>query len=404
MKYHKMKNTRRDFLKASVLASGSLFIPTFLKGFDVGTHRLGKEQGKVLVIIQMSGGNDGLNACVPYRNDIYYQSRPTLAVKDSDVLKLNDEIGFNPVMEPMKALFDDGLVSVINNVGYPDPNRSHFRSMDIWQTASGAKEYLSTGWLGRYLDLTCKDCNPYHALEMDDTLSLSMKGVESSGFAVGNLAQLKKTTGSPFLKTVAHHHDHAHEENVAYLYRTMASTISSADYLYEQAKTFSTKTVYPGNKLGKTLKQVAELIIAGTDTRVYYVNFDGFDTHARQRGMQDNLLKQYALAMKAFTDDLRTHNLIDDTLVMTFSEFGRRVKQNASGGTDHGTANNMYLVGGGLKNPGVFNSGPNLLDLDNGDLKYEIDFRRVYATILKNWLGVKDGGVLGRKFELLDVV
>ena len=400
-----MKNkSRRDFLKSSVLASGSLFVPAFLKGFDIGTHQLGFDDEKILVIIQLGGGNDGLNCVVPYNNDLYYSNRPTLAIKSNEVLQLNGEVGFNPVMQPLKELFDDGLVSVINNVGYPDPNRSHFRSMDIWHSASDSNEYLSSGWLGRYLDAECGDCNPYQALEMDDTLSLAMKGTEYSGFAAGNLKQLKKTTSSPFLNSLTHHHDHDHDENVAYLYRMMTSTISSADYLFEQAKMHKAKTRFPQSRIGRSLQQVSELIVAGTKTKVYYVSHTGFDTHARQRGVQDNLMKQYSEAVKALVEELKHHNKLDNTLVLTFSEFGRRVGQNASGGTDHGTANNLYLIGGKLKNPGVYNSGPDLSDLDQGDLKYKIDFRQVYATVLKKWLNVNDNDVLGRKFDLLNVV
>ena len=252
-----MKNrSRRDFLKSSVLATGSVFVPAFLKGFDLGNHQLSTEQEKILVIIQLGGGNDGLNCVVPYTNDVYYQKRPSLAVKSNEVLKLNGELGFNPAMQAIKELYDDGFVSVINNVGYPDPNRSHFRSMDIWHSASDSNEYLSTGWLGRYLDEQCTECNPYHALEMDDTLSLSLKGIEYSGFAAGNVKQLKKTTSSPFLNSLAGHHDHEHDENVAYLYRMMTSTISSANYLFEQARIHQAKANFPQNKIGRSLKQV----------------------------------------------------------------------------------------------------------------------------------------------------
>lgn len=398
-----MKNiSRRNFLKHTSLASSALLIPSFLKGFSY--QSLGKDTGKVLVIIQWSGGNDGLNTVIPYHNDIYYKNRPRLGVKAENVLKLNDELGLNPVMTGMKSLYDEGYVSIINSVGYPNPVRSHFRSMDIWQTGSSATDYLQTGWIGRYLDQNCKGCKPYTALEVDDTLSLAMKGIDYSGFAAANIKQLRKTTSNPFHQQLLHHHSHDHEENVAYLYKTMIDTHASSNYLFQQSKIYKSTVQYPLNRFGNSLKQVAELIVANTDTKIYYLDIGGFDTHVNQKNQQERLLKMYADGMKSFVADLKQNNRFDDTLIMTFSEFGRRVKQNASGGTDHGTANNLYLMGGNLRKAGIYNAAPDLTDLDNGDLKYKIDFRRVYASVLENWLGVPSQPILGEQFAALGIV
>ena len=386
------------------MASTSIFVPAFLKAYQ--PERLfNSRSGKILVIVQLSGGNDGLNTVIPYRNDIYYQQRPTLAIPKNEVLQVSDQLGLNPVLSPLQSLYDEGLLSIVNNVGYPNPDRSHFRSMDIWHTASESDEYLSTGWLGRYLDSSCQGCQAaHHALEVDDELSLALKGQQKKGFAMSNPEQLKRQTNNPLLKHLAGQDHHDNEENVAYLYKILADTYSSADYLSEKAKTYRSQVSYPVSAFGKRLKQVAELISADTDTRIYYVSLSGFDTHVNQKNQQERLLKQYAEGMKAFVKDLKQNKLLDDTLIMTFSEFGRRVKQNASRGTDHGTANNLFLMGGKLKNPGFYNEGPDLSTLDKGDLVYKVDFRDVYATILDNWLEGSSQQILNKSFRGLNFI
>ena len=392
---------RRNFLRNTGLASTSLFVPQFLSGY----YRSGFVQnGKNLVIIQWSGGNDGLNTLVPFRNDLYYKKRPKLAIPKKKVLRVTDELGFNPMLGGLKNLYDEGLLTVINNVGYPNPVRSHFRSMDIWHTASGSDQYWQTGWLGRYLDQASSDYLPHTALEVDDALVLALKGKNRSGFAASNPERLKKSANNQFLRKVAHHHNHDHEENVAYLYKTLIDTQSSANYLFEKNKDSKRKGSYPSTQIGKDLATIANLITNDSNTKIYYINMGGFDTHASQKGKQAKLLKQYNDAIKIFIKDLQKNQKIDDTLIMTFSEFGRRVKENASQGTDHGTANNVYFMGGKLKNPGIFNEAPNLSKLDNGDLIYSVDFRRIYASVLKNWLGVDPGDVLLEKFKPLGIV
>ncbi len=396
---------RRDFLKSSGLASTSLLIPSFLSDFRI--NRLFQSRsGKILVVVQLSGGNDGLNTIVPYRNDIYYQKRQVIGIKDNEVLKVSDELGFNPALQSLQGLYDQGLMSIVNSVGYPNPDRSHFRSMDIWHTASNSDEYLSTGWLGRYLDSNCTGCaTPYHALEVDDSLSLALKGATRNGFAASNPEQLKRATSNRFLKLLSENvQPGQHEENVAYLYKVMVETQQSANYLYEQSRVHRSRVEYPQNAFGKDLKTIAELITADTDTKIYYVSLGGFDTHANQKNQQERLLKMYADGMKAFVEDLQQNSLLDDVLIMTFSEFGRRVEQNASNGTDHGTANNLFLIGGKLSKPGFFNQAPNLMNLDEGDLKYEIDFRNIYASILSDWLDADAAGVLGGNYKALQLV
>lgn len=403
-------NSRRDFLKHSLLATGSLMVPAFLQaGARQRIFQNGNKQRK-LVVIQLSGGNDGLNTVIPFTNDLYYKARPVLGIKSSEVIKLNDELGLHPSLQPLRQWFDNGQMTVINNVGYPNPDRSHFRSMDIWQSASGADEFLSTGWLGRYLDgFDTNRFTPHTALEMDDTMSLALKGEIRNGYAVGNINQLKRTSSNKLLKSIAFHHDHSHEGNTAYLYKTLSDTFESADYLHDQSKIYKSNATYPTGNFGKRLKQTAELLSSGSNTSVYYITLGGFDTHANQKNQHARLLKHYAEGLSVFLKDLKRNGVLDDTLVMTFSEFGRRVKQNASGGTDHGTANVVFLAGGGLRKPGVFNDGPDLSNLDKGDLIYTVDFRQVYASLLSEWMGVAAGSagvnsILGTGFSGLGVV
>lgn len=394
---------RRSFLKSSGMVSSSLFAPAFLQTYACKMES--SRSKKNLVVIQLSGGNDGLNTIIPYRNDLYYKYRPLLGIKKNALMDLDGELGIHENLAPLKNLYDEGQLAILNNVGYPNPDRSHFRSMDIWHTASDSNEFLSSGWIGRYLDSDCHGCeNNYNGIEVDGSLSLVMKGEKNSGFALENPKKLKKATNNSFLREVAKHdHDHEHE-NVAYLYKVLTETQNSADYLFQKTKTHKSHGEYPNSPFGKKLKTLGELITADTDTRIYYISLSGFDTHAYQIGKHPKLLKQYADGVAALIKDLKANDLFDDTLIMTFSEFGRRVKQNASKGTDHGTANNLFLMSGRLKKSGILNEGPDLSTLDKGDLIYKVDFRSVYATILDNWLESKHSNILNKQFRTLDFV
>jgi uncharacterized protein (DUF1501 family) len=342
---------------------------------------------------------------VPFRNDIYYKERPTLAIPKTDIIKLNDELGLHPSLTPLKRLYDNGYLSIINNVGYPNPVRSHFRSMDIWQTATDSDTFSQSGWLGRYLDNYGKQ--PYSAIEIDDSLSLVMKGERFNGIATQNPAILYNLSKDPYFKNINPHKNDVHlsEHNLGYLYKTMIEAQSSAKYIFETSKTVSTLKEYPNNKFGKQLKTTAQFINSGLDTKVFYTSLGGFDTHVNQLNTQKRLLKMYAESVETFVEDLKMNDTFKDTLILTFSEFGRRVKQNANVGTDHGTANNVFVIGNQLKKPGLYNETPDLSHLDdNGDLKFEIDFRSVYATVLEKWLEVDDKTVLNKSFTQLGFI
>ena len=394
---------RRDFIRNSSLASSLFLVPSFVKGFENITAN--SLAFKRLVIVQLSGGNDGLNTVVPFRNDLYYQKRSSIAIQKNHLISLNDELGLHESLSPLKNLYDKGFVSIINNVGYPNPNRSHFRSTDIWQTASDANKYSQSGWIGRYLDNYGK--NPYNAIEVDDHLSLALKGEINNGIATKDANLLFRASQEPYFKKVLKYYEdpHLNEHNLGYLYKTMIAAESSAKYIYEASKTFKSKEEYPQNPFARQLKTTAEFINSGLDTKVFYTSLGGFDTHANQQNKQKRLLKVYAESMESFVKDLQKNNTFKDTLILTFSEFGRRVQQNAANGTDHGTANNVFIIGENLKQKGLYNKAPNLSNLDsNGDLIYEIDFRTIYATILNKWLQVDDSIILNRSFQKLNFI
>lgn len=394
---------RRHFLKQSTLASSLIFVPSFVKAFEsLSPKSLGYKR---LVIIQLSGGNDGLNTIIPFNNDDYYRSRPTIAIAKKDVIRATDELGFHNSLLPLKRLYDQGYLSIINNVGYPNPNRSHFRATDIWQTASHSNQYLQTGWIGRYLDAYGK--NPYNAIEIDDSLSLALKGNHANGIAVSSPYVFFKATQDPYFRNVLKHQqdEHLSEHNLGYLYKTMISAESSAKYIFEKHNTGTAHQNYPNNAFSNQLKTTAKLINSGIDTKVFYSSLGGFDTHARQLVNQSRLLNIYAESIEAFVKDLKQEGTFDDTLILTFSEFGRRVKQNAANGTDHGAASNLFIIGSQLKTAGFYNDLASLNELDaNGDLKYTVDFRSVYATVLNKWLAVDDKEILNKTFSKLDFI
>lgn len=393
---------RRNFLKLSSLAAATPLLPSFLRAASDKTPKSGRK----LVVIQLSGGNDGLNTFIPYLDDHYYRSRSGLAIPPSEVLKLNDYQGLHPALAPLRPLYDQGYLSLLNRVGYPNPDRSHFRSMDIWHTGSNSDEYWHSGWLGRYLDHSCSHgAGPHHVLEIDDMLSLATKGESAKAIAVQKPWQLYQHTQEPWLQALEKQGQAiSGAGELDYLYKTLTETVHSAAYIHEQAKIYKSQVEYPAQPLGRQLKLIAELICSGIETPVFYASISGFDTHVRQANTQRRLFTQYAESVAAFVEDLQQNDRFDETLIMTFSEFGRRVEQNASGGTDHGKANNLWLIGGALRKPGIYNAAPDLARLDAGDVAFDLDFRQVYATVLGRWLGADDTAILRRRFKHLRLI
>ncbi len=419
--------TRRQFLISGVsLASAAATIPGFLNSTALalpmnawgGSGIPGAPEDHVLVVVQLSGGNDGLNTVVPYTMADYYRARPGIGIREDKVLKLSkSEVGLHPGLAGVRDLYDDGLAAIIQGVGYPNPNRSHFKSMDIWHT--GETTGSGNGWLGRYFDSECcgfgkgesgqaerkSDPDPQVAIAIGHEAPLAMQGQKIRPVAFES-ADLFRWTGRDVGKDVNKAYESitrieaAHagnpDSNASFLTRTALDAQVSSDTIRRAVAT-KPRTAYPGGELAKNLQMVASMIAAGLKTRVYYVTLGGFDTHAGQggeNGRHANLLGQVGGAIKAFYQDLKAQGNDGRVLTMSFSEFGRRVSQNASQGTDHGTAAPV-MVFGPMVRPGVLNPHPSLTDLDSGDLKYTQDFRDVYAGILEGWLKADSAKVLG---------
>lgn len=397
--------TRRRFLKNSALASfGGLLVPNFINAIDLNENK-NSNHGKAIVVVQFSGGNDGLNTIVPFKNDLYYKARPSIAITEDDVLELKDDVGMHPKLKAVRDLYEEGHVSVVNSVGYNNMKKNHLSAMDIWHTASEVNEFLGTGWIGRFLDFEKhKGRKPYHAIELDATLSRALKGEHLKGFALADQEKLHKIINNNFYKGLSSSFGDSNLSNLNFLYSTLGETVSSAEYIYEKTKGFKLKTVYPLTQFALNLKKTAELIITGIETKIYFITLPGFDTHVNQLPKHERLMNIFSEGIKYFVKDLKAHNRFKDVVIMTFSEFGRSVSENVNGGTDHGKANNMLLIGGGLKKPGLNNDWPDLSNLDNGDLIPKVDFRSVYATLLNKWLHEDDKNILNQDYPYLDFI
>src|SRR5258708_29187531 len=357
---------RKKFLQAGSLATASLLLPRFLKAFE---RPVAVPPGnKVLIVLQVSGGNDGLNTVIPVRNDIYYRSGPHLGIEKAKAVLITEDVGLHPALAGLKGLYDDGSLGILNSVGYPNPDRSHFRSMDIWQTASDSQQFLSTGWLGRYLDAQCSGCErPTQVLEIDDVVSLALKGEQIKGMALKDPRRLYTASHENYFREIVAAHQGgslpggrasngglglsgspATEQPVDYLYKTMAETLSGADYIFEQSKLRPSSATYPNTELGRNLHTIASLILSDINTRVYYLSLGSFDTHVNQAAQQQRLFTELNDAVTAFVRDLKANHRFEDSLLVTFSEFGRRVAQNASAGQDAGATNTKFMCGGGV--------------------------------------------------------
>jgi uncharacterized protein (DUF1501 family) len=431
-------STRRLFLQRGLtLLAVTPTIPTFLdqtvlalanpEGGSATQQPNGKD-GKILVVIQLSGGNDGLSMVIPYADDAYHRARPDIGHDAKTVLKMNEYVGLHPNLTALKGLYDSGSLAVVQGVGYPNPNRSHFRSMDIWQSGQPESETASDGWLGRYFDNTCAGTDPHVGVSIGSQLPLAMKGDRIMPLSFER-PESYRYTGQDFKDYMALNHEDNIAPSVApstqpvqpkivrakndihitpdaqldFLHRTAMDAQVSSDDILRMTKGHQPSASYPNNEFGSGLKTVAAMIKGGLPTRVYYVSLGGFDTHAGERARHDNLMTQLGQGMGAFWTDLKQQGNDDRVLMMTFSEFGRRVVQNASGGTDHGTAAPMFVVGKNIKQ-GVIGDQPSLTNLDQGDLKYKIDFRSVYATVLQNWLETPSKPILGGQFQTLPLV
>jgi uncharacterized protein (DUF1501 family) len=378
---------RRNFLKiVGTTTGGVMFLPKFLNAMPSAELMKGfAADRQVLVVIQLNGGNDGLNTFIPYDTPPYYDLRKSIAIPKDQVLKAaTGGMGWNPAMRGFADIQQAGDMSVIQNVGYPNPNRSHFRSIEIWQTGSSANEYLNKGWLGRYLDATCTPDEPLGALNIDNIENPALMGSISHTLTMQDPEKFERQLKALNADSDVHLDENP---NLDFVRKLMINSFEGSDQIkkaLEQSK--KQLSTYPKQGLAKNLEWVAKMVKGGLPTSVYYTGLGSFDTHSNQLNKHKNLLTELSESVKAFYDDMHTAGLKDNVTVMIFSEFGRRVKDNGSG-TDHGTAAPVFIIGG--KNQGkIIGNNPDLLNLDNGDLKHQFDFRSVYATILKQKLGV----------------
>lgn len=402
--------TRRDFLLGTtgVVAFGA-GAPAFLHTAAAQAARGGP--GNILVVVQLSGGNDGLNTVIPYGDDAYLKARPKLRFEKDAVLKIDDRFGFHPSLRGFADLLEAGRLAVLHGVGYPSPNRSHFESMDIWHNCSPkGKEPRLDGWLGRYLDAHAReagqDVPALHLGGEQQPLALAAKDVRTPSVSSLDRFRLQGADKKDFKQAIKELTDPKRPGENALLDFVQSSTVSALSASERvEGVTKSTKPggTYPGTDLARKLQTVAQLIDAGLATRIYYVTLDGFDTHSQQPAAHAGLMEQFGGAVKAFCDDLAKRGHLDRTAVMGFSEFGRRVAENASEGTDHGAAGPMFLAGGRVK-AGLIGKHPSLTDLDDGDLKHNVDFRQVYATMLEQWLGVKSAPLLGGEYKPVEAL
>ncbi len=419
--------TRRRFLRSTVLGGAlSWSVPFFLErtfaslnaaAADSATQILTGRDSRILVVLQLAGGNDGLNTVIPYADDAYYNARPNLGIPDNSVLRLNDDLGLHPALSGLRTLFDDGGVSIIQGVGYPNPNRSHFRSTEIWATASDANRSESEGWLGRYFDNHCDGSDPAPAISLTNDMPQSFAAKQPRvisfsdprTFRTGNSEDLSMN-GSEEEGTMAG----GSIENLAgampvddsssaeeFLKRTSLDAQISSTAIQDILRKSKSGGAYPGTRLARELQTIARLIAGGMTTRVYYLSHGGFDTHAAQSASHARLLTELDEAITAFVGDLKAQGNYDRVALMTFSEFGRRVSENASKGTDHGAAAPLFMLGGGVQG-GLQGAHPSLTDLHNGDVIHHTDFRSVYATVLENWLKVDSQSILRKSFKTLE--
>lgn len=434
-------HTRRAFLRSTLLGGAATFtVPAFLDQTFLALQAQAAgpvqpttgQDGRILVVLQLAGGNDGLNTVVPYADDAYHRARPRLGIGQKEVLRIDDHIGFNPLLENFHRLLGEGQLGVVQGVGYPNPNRSHFRSTEIWATATDADRTARHGWLGRYFDAACSGEESSagvalagqtpQAFHGPGSHTISFKDPHQFRFEAGGaadpealeemVAQFGGASGSPggegesgstIGMLAGGGMSGGGEGDVLDFLRRTSLDAQVASEEVERLAAAAGGGDYPASRLARDLRFVARMIEGGMPTRVYYVSQGGFDTHANQQPTHQRLMTELDGAIGAFVKDLGAQGNLDRVLLMTFSEFGRRVTENGGGGTDHGAAAPLFLVGGATR-PGIHGKHPSLTDLNRGDLIHSVDFRSVYATVLEEWLGTNSSAVLGRGFAKLGVL
>lgn len=399
--------TRRDLLRRSAIIAIGAAAPPWLASIakaDVVKLATGRkiDPDNILVVCQLSGGNDGLNTVVPYTNSAYYAARPVLGLKEDAILKLDEEFGLHSGMEGFKSLYDEKKAAIVQSVGYPNPDRSHFKSMEIWQTANpdGREQY---GWLGKYLDQQIKSgsTNPVLALGLSRTKPDAFKAKVASVPCFASLADIKAFVGDPDAERMLREVQGMEAYGNADAEAVRKANLSALDAMAELNRaldSYTPKMQYGNDQFGQGFKQIAHLIATSPKTRVIYFATGGFDTHSQQAAQHAKLLQDFSNGIKAFMDEMKTLRKENKVIVLVFSEFGRRVRENASAGTDHGAGAPMFVVGGQVTG-GMHGERPDLVNLDRGDVPWRVDFRQVYATVIDEWMGGDSETMFGKKFN-----
>ncbi len=412
-----MKLTRRAMIKDGMLAvSAGMVMPAiFSRGIASantlaagGVHVSQAASDRTLIVVQMAGGNDGLNTVIPFTDSLYKQVRPTIAIPDAKVLQLDGRLGLHPNLAPLKQLWDQGHMAVVEGVGYPNQSLSHFQAMDIWQTLdlSGSG---SEGWLGKLVSgWVDKDGHPFKAMDIGVQTAQALSSINAQVPTISSVQSyrvapdpLDTDGGNARMQALMKLYNSYPQTSpyAALLDATALGAQQGSQQLQQANSQYNSTVKYPTGPFAAGLKILAEAIVQGLGLRVGYVTLGGFDTHANQQTTHDTLMKTLADGLSAFYGDLVQHGKADNVVVMTWSEFGRRVEENGSQGTDHGTAAPMFVLGNAI-NKGIFGEPPSLSSLDNtGNMKYTTDFRSVYATVLDRWLGASSKDVLGGSFN-----
>ncbi|MFH6993109.1 DUF1501 domain-containing protein [Flavobacterium sp. FlaQc-48] len=365
---------RRNFLTLTgTFTGGMLVLPDFLHAFGTQNNLVIGEQ--CIVFVQLNGGNDGLNTFIPYDNPLYYDLRTKIALNKDVVIGKNNGMAFHPSLKDFAQMQQNGDLTVIQNVGYPEPIRSHFRSQEIWQTATDSNKYINEGWLGRYLDLQCNGHQATAGINLDSIDNLALKGMEPNSITVKDPNRFKVKSDKEENVTLSDN------PQLDFVRKIANSVTEGSDEIQKALAKSKSEISYPKTDLSKNLEWIGRLIKGNLNSKVYYTSLGGFDTHDNQLAIHEKKLADLNDALYAFYQDLKQAQLLQNVTVVVFSEFGRRVKDNGNG-TDHGTAAPMFIIGGNNKGT-ILGNNPDLSNLDNGDLKYEIDFRSVYASLLQ---------------------
>jgi len=405
-----MQTSRRQFLGLAGLSFVSLsaVAPRLFAQVARESAVAGKNDN-VLVVVELSGGNDGLNTVIPFENDLYYKNRRTIGIPKANVHKLTDQIGLHSAMEPIAELYKEGRVAVVQGVGYPEPDRSHFRSMEIWQTASTDKLPPTAGWLGRFIDQLPRKSDDDSLPGLAFTGSLP-QACQAEKAVIPVVGELEAFAGAeqPDQKDIALRRKLSTASgkatgSIQFLRNQSAAVYRTVDRLKGAAEKYKSTVEYPGSPLGGQLKHAAQILAGDLGVRVIYVSQDGYDTHSGQADAHAGLLGELSASLAAFDKDLRSLGLADRVAVVVFSEFGRRVDENASSGTDHGAASCLLVAGAKIKG-GLYGEYPRLDKLGEGDLIFNTDFRSVYGTLLDKWLGCPCKKILKGDFPVLNFV